>query len=233
MRSDPRSAGTRADGSRCLSGPSVSPFSYKGVGTPSPRGSAAGFSLDGAARPRAHCTDGSPHHGLGEYGERAEQPKQREKPQKPLRSDEAQPWVHGQSLLSVISKPDLLVEPNHHERKSNQKEEAWGCTVVFPVSHFIRYPSFMRWSEWWLGPGGPSAKGYVIAGNQTGNDYAIVRTIRASCSAARRKREVKGATRMASRQRWRPLSTTSSAQDRLKQDRSRAWFVSFVSFGRR
>jgi hypothetical protein len=113
----------------------VSPFSYKGVGTPSPRGSAAGFSLDGAARPRAHCTDGSPHHGLGEYGERAEQPKQREKPQKPLRSDEAQPWVHGQSLLSVISKPDLLVEPNHHERKSNQKEEAWGCTVVFPVSH--------------------------------------------------------------------------------------------------
>ena len=33
-------------------------------------------------------------------------------------------------------KQDLLREPNHHERKSNQKEEARGCTVVFPVSHF-------------------------------------------------------------------------------------------------
>jgi hypothetical protein len=39
-------------------------------------------------------------------------------------------------VRTVRLKQDLLREPNHHERKSNQKEEARGCTVVFPVSHF-------------------------------------------------------------------------------------------------
>ena len=37
----------------------------------------------------------SPQHAQGKNGERAEQPKQREKLEKSLRSDEAQRWVHG------------------------------------------------------------------------------------------------------------------------------------------
>jgi hypothetical protein len=62
------------------SSPFAVPLSYKGAGTPSPRGSAAGFSLDGAARPRARCTDGSPHHGLGEYGDEQSSPNSEKNP---------------------------------------------------------------------------------------------------------------------------------------------------------
>ena len=48
---------------------------------------------------------------------------------------------HGFARVQNL-KPDLLREPNHHERKSSQKEEARDCTVVFPVLHFLPVSHF-------------------------------------------------------------------------------------------
>jgi hypothetical protein len=39
-------------------------------------------------------------------------------------------------LASGLSE-DLLRDPSHYQRKSNQKEEARSCTVIFPVSHSL------------------------------------------------------------------------------------------------
>jgi len=64
-------------------------------------------------------------------------------------------------------KQDLLREPNHHERKSDQKEKARGCTAPFSVSQFLPVShTFVRWPDWWLGPAVHQAKRweYVHAG---------------------------------------------------------------------
>jgi len=56
-------------------------------------------------------------------------------------------------------KSDLLREPNHHERKSSQKEEARDCTVVFPVLHFLPVSHFRPVARLVARSGGPSGSG--------------------------------------------------------------------------
>jgi hypothetical protein len=76
-----------------------------------------------------------------------------------------------QSRPRLSLKQDLLRDPSHYERKSNQKEEARSCTGVFPVSHSLssgsRLVGSVRRS---IKPSGNSQ-----CQNRAENDFAIVR----------------------------------------------------------
>jgi hypothetical protein len=83
------------------------------------------------ARPSSLLDQLLPQHVQDKNSKRAEQPKQREERQKSLRSDEAQRWVHGESLCDDANRTRFL-PPNANELTysfNSEDEAAGGCSA--------------------------------------------------------------------------------------------------------